>query len=65
VNLFNGSTLSGLAVTRLGRARLSASCQGGLLVGVGSRLPLPSAPAFTIGNVIIIQASKPGCRLRR
>jgi hypothetical protein len=53
VNLFNGSTLSGLAVARLGRARLSASCQGGLLVGVGYRLPLPAAPAFTMGNVII------------
>jgi hypothetical protein len=54
VNLFNGSTLSGLAVARLGRARLSASCQGGLLVGVGYRLPLPSAPAFTLENVIIV-----------
>lgn len=52
VNLANGSTLSGVAVARLGRARL-ARCRGGLLVGVGYGLPLPVAPAFTIGNVIL------------
>jgi hypothetical protein len=51
-NLVNGSTLAGLAVARLGRARLSRS-RGGLLVGVGYRLPVPAAPAFTVGNVII------------
>ena len=53
VNLVNGSTLSGLAVARLGRARLSASCPGGLLTATGYGLPVPSAPAFTLGNVII------------
>ena len=53
LNLVNGSTLSGLAVARLGRARLSASGHGGLLTGTGYRLPVPSAPAFTLGNVII------------
>ena len=53
LNLVNGSTLSGLAVARLGRARLSASAHGGLLTGTGYRLPVPSAPAFTLGNVII------------
>ena len=53
LNLVNGSTLSGLAVARLGRARLSASAPGGLLTGTGYRLPVPSAPAFTLGNVII------------
>jgi len=53
LNLVNGSTLSGLAVARLGRARLSASGQGDLLTGTGYRLPVPSAPAFTLGNVII------------
>ena len=52
LNLVNGSTLAGLAVARLGRARL-ARCQGGLLAGTGYRLPVPSAPAFTLGNVII------------
>ena len=53
LNLVNGSTLSGLAVARLGRARLSASGQGGLLTAAGYGLPVPSAPAFTLGNVII------------
>ena len=52
LNLVNGSTLSGLAVARLGRARLGR-CQGGLLTGTGYGLPVPSAPAFTLGNVII------------
>jgi hypothetical protein len=52
LNLVNGSTLSGLAVARLGRARL-ARCPGGLLAGTGYRLPVPPAPAFTLGNVII------------
>jgi hypothetical protein len=52
LNLVNGSTLSGLAVARLGRARL-ARCPGGLLTGTGYGLPVPSAPAFTLGNVII------------
>ena len=52
LNLVNGSTLCGLAVARLGRARL-ADCPGGLLAGTGYRLPVPSAPAFTLGNVII------------
>ena len=52
VNLLNGSTLSGLAVARLGRARL-ARCQGGLLAATDYGLPVPSAPAFTLGNVII------------
>ena len=52
LNLVNGSTLSGLAVAGLGRARL-ARCQGGLLAGTGYGLPVPPAPAFTLGNVII------------
>jgi hypothetical protein len=52
VNLLNGSTLAGLAVARLGRARLGR-CPDGLLVGAGYQLPVPAAPAFTLGNVII------------
>lgn len=52
VNLVNGSTLAGLAVSAIGRARL-ARYPYGLLVGTGYRLPVPPAPAFTIGNVII------------
>jgi hypothetical protein len=52
VNLLNGSTLAGLAVSRAGGARL-AGFPDGLLVGTGYRLPVPPAPAFTLGNVII------------
>jgi len=51
-NLVNGSTLAGLAVARLGSARL-APCPDGLLAGTGYQLPVPAAPAFTLGNVII------------
>jgi hypothetical protein len=52
VNLVNGSTLAGLAVSAAGRARV-ARFPAGLLVAAGYRLPVPSAPAFTLGNVII------------
>jgi hypothetical protein len=52
VNLVNGSTLAGLGVARLGSARL-ARCPDGLLTGTGYQLPVPAAPAFTLGNVII------------
>jgi hypothetical protein len=52
VNLLNGSTLAGLAAAKAGRARLKRSPDG-LIVGTGYRLPVPSAPAFTLGNVII------------
>jgi hypothetical protein len=52
VNLLNGSTLAGLAAAKAGRARLSRF-PAGLLVATDYRLPVPSAPAFTLGNVII------------
>lgn len=52
VNLLNGSTLAGLAVSLAGRARLGRFPDG-LLVGTGYRLPVPPAPAFTLGNVIL------------
>jgi hypothetical protein len=52
VNLLNGSTLAGLAVSLAGRSRL-ARFPDGLLVGAGYRLPVPPAPAFTLGNVIL------------
>ena len=52
VNLLNGSTLAGLGVARVGGARL-ARRPDGLLTGTDYRLPVPPAPAFTLGNVII------------
>jgi hypothetical protein len=52
VNLVNGSTLAGLAVSRAGGAR-TVSFPDGLLVAAAYRLPVPAAPAFTLGNVIM------------
>jgi len=52
VNLANGSTLAGLAVAALGGARVARGADR-LLVGTGYRLPVPPAPAFCLGNVIL------------
>jgi hypothetical protein len=52
VNLLNGSTLAGMLAAAAGRARLSRGGDG-LLVGEGYRLPLPPAPAFCLGNVLL------------
>ena len=65
-NLINGSTLTGLGVARLGRTRL-ASAGNGLVLATGYRLPVPPAPAFCIGNVIVtrLDALPSGSRLFR
>ncbi len=52
VNVLNGSTPVGAIVALVGRARLTRGPRG-LVVGSGYRLPLPAAPAFTVGNVVI------------
>lgn len=52
VNLANGSTLAGLGVAALGCAAVSRSADG-LFTGTGYRLPVPPAPAFCMGNVIM------------
>ena len=52
VNLANGSTLAGLAVAALGGARVARSADG-LYLGTSYRLPVPPAPAFCLGNVIV------------
>ena len=66
VNLLNGSTLAGLAAAKAGGARL-ARFPDGLFVGTSYRLPVPSAPAFTLGNVIITRRDvlEPGTPLLR
>ena len=66
VNLANGSTLAGLGVAVLGGARVASSADG-LLVGTGYRLPVPPAPAFCLGNVILtrLDGLTPGARLFR
>jgi hypothetical protein len=52
VNLANGSTLAGLGVAAIGGARVARGADG-LFLGTGYRLPVPPAPAFCLGNVII------------
>lgn len=52
VNLANGSTLAGLGVAALGGARVARSADG-LFLGTSYRLPVPTAPAFCLGNVIV------------
>ena len=52
INLANGSTLAGLGVAALGGARVARSTDR-LFVGTGYRLPVPPAPAFCLGNVIV------------
>jgi hypothetical protein len=52
INLANGSTLAGLAVAALGGARVARGTDR-LFVGTGYRLPVPPAPAFCLGNVIV------------
>jgi hypothetical protein len=56
-NLVNGSTLAGLLVAAAGRARLGRG-RDGLLIGERYRLPVPPAPAFTLGNVIMTRAER-------
>jgi hypothetical protein len=64
VNLANGSTLAGLGVAAIGGARLARGPEG-LFVGTGYRLPVPPAPAFCLGNVIVtrLDVLAPGSRL--
>jgi hypothetical protein len=66
VNLANGSTLAGLGVATLGGAAITRSVDG-LFTGTGYRLPVPPAPAFCLGNVIVARAGEldSGSRLFR
>jgi hypothetical protein len=52
MNVINLSTLLGIAVAKLGGARLRRGPDG-LLLANGYRLPLPRNPAFTVGNVVV------------
>ncbi len=51
-NLVNGSTAAGVLVALAGRARVRRAGDG-LLVAAGYRLPVPVAPAFCLGNVLV------------
>jgi hypothetical protein len=54
VNAVNLSTLLGMGVAFAGRARLSVAPDG-LFLARGYSLGVPAAPAFTVGNVIILR----------
>ena len=66
VNLANGSTLAGLGAAVVGGARLARSVDG-LVTATGYRLPVPPAPAFCLGNVILTRGDDidPGSALFR
>ena len=57
VNLANGSTLAGVMVAVVARARLGRGPHG-LLIAEGYRLPVPPAPAFCLGNVLLTRSSR-------
>ena len=50
-NLLNGSTALGAGVAAAGGARLARGPRG-LVLATGYRWPVPTAPAFTVGNVV-------------
>lgn len=54
LNLLNLATPMGLAVARAGGATARRTSDG-LIVARGYRLPVPPAPAFTVGNVILLR----------
>jgi hypothetical protein len=56
VNVLNLSTPLGLLIAALGRARLHRGPDG-LVLARGWRLPIRTAPAFTVGNVVMLRLS--------
>jgi hypothetical protein len=61
VNLANGSTLAGVLVAAAGRARLGRGPDG-LLIAEHYRLPVPPAPAFCLGNVLLTRTDRASLR---
>lgn len=60
-NWVNLSTPAGLLLARVG-ADAPRRARNGLLVSHGYRLPVPAAPAFTLGNVVLLRSPvPPGC----
>lgn len=57
-NWANLSTPAGLLLARLGGASVRRG-RAGLMVGHGYRLPVPPAPAFTLGNVVLLRRPAP------
>lgn len=63
VNIVNASTPLGMLLARAGGSGGLRRGPHGLLIGTGYRLPLPAAPAFTVGNVVLVRDD--GSILRR
>lgn len=57
INALTLATPFGRLVARLGGAALRPGPHGST-VGVGYRLPLPAAPAFTVGNVVVVRRAE-------
>jgi hypothetical protein len=57
VNAVTLATPAGLLVAVAGGARPRRG-PGGLLLAPGYRLPVPPAPAFTVGNVVVVRAGR-------
>lgn len=54
VNWLNLSTPIGLLIGVIGRVRFGRGPDG-LILGRRYRLPIPPAPAFTVGNVVLVR----------
>lgn len=54
MNVVNLSTPLGLVTALAGGARLESAADG-LILARGYRLPVPPAPAFTLGNVVVLK----------
>ena len=52
VNAVNGSTLLGLGIALVGRARVGRGPRG-ILLATGFRIGFPPASAFTVGDVVL------------
>ncbi len=62
VNMVNLSTPLGLALGVAGRTRFRSGPDG-LVLALGFRLPVP-APAFTVGNVVLVRGDEDVLRRR-
>lgn len=57
INVINLSTPLGLVLAVVGRAQLKIGPDG-LVLGYRYRMPLPPAPAFTVGNVVLFKRDR-------
>ncbi|MGI8331155.1 hypothetical protein ACRYCC_14410 [Actinomadura scrupuli] len=56
-NLLNLSTPLGLLIALAGRCEIRGA-RDGLIICDGYRMPLPAAPAFTVGNVLLFRDAR-------